>query len=326
MTHVRTTAACLALAVACLLGPAPASAQSDFPSQDFHIPVAFPAGSGADLTARFFANALSEKTGRAALVDNKPGAFGIVATQAAANARPDGYTIGIGPANSLLASINSLVKKVPFDPVKDLTIVTTLWKSPFVLGVAANGPIKTVADLSKMLLAKGDKVAWGTAAATSVVTAELYKDAVGFKGQRISYKGPADIATGLVAGELDFSFFDMGSGIENEHAGRIRLLAVTSGTRNGSRPDVPTMTEAGVPGFDISSWGAAFVPSGTPPEVVAKLSGWFNEILPTEPAKKFLAGRGAEPFPGSPAASVPYLRQQITQWTALMKRAGLEPQ
>jgi tripartite-type tricarboxylate transporter receptor subunit TctC len=316
-----------ALALALLLAAWPAQAQ-EYPTREIRAICNFPAGTGADVFVRYFSDKLSALAGKPVIVENRGGAFGNIGTEAAARAKPDGYTILISPGSSTMAAALSTFKKVPFDPVKDFVPVTTLAKLGFVLVVDPKSPIKSMAELTAHLKAKKDKATYGVAANTGLVSAELYKKFAGVpQVTKAQYKEMQTLQNDMAAGSLDFSFGDPVFAVEQVKAGRIRALAVTSGERMSALPDVPTMKEAGLPEFgQLIAWWAVWAPAGTPAPIVAKLEGWFNQIVASADTKKFLNNLGSDQFPGNSKMLAELLAADIKKWNEYVKLAGIEPQ
>jgi tripartite-type tricarboxylate transporter receptor subunit TctC len=316
----------VALVLGLLLAAWPAQAQ-DYPTRDIRAICNFPTGTGADVFVRYFSEKLSGLAGKPVIVENRGGALGNIGTEAAARAKPDGYTILISPGSSTMAAALSTFKKLPFDPVKDFTPVTTLARLGFVLVVDPTSPIKSVADLTAHLKAKREKASYGVAANTGLVSAELYKKYAGLQVTRVQYREMQTLQNDMAAGSLDFSFGDPVFAVEQAKAGRIRALAVTSGERMSALPDVPTMKEAGLPEFgELIAWWAVFVPAKTPPPVVSKLESWFNQIVASPDTKKFLNNLGSDPFPGNSRMLEGLLANDIKKWNEYVKLAGIEPQ
>jgi tripartite-type tricarboxylate transporter receptor subunit TctC len=287
----------------------------------------FPAGTGADIYVRYFSEKMSALAGKPVIVENKGGAMGNIGTEAAAKSRPDGYTILIVPGSSTMASAVSTFKKLPFDPVKDFTPVTTLAKLGFVLVVDPKTPLKSIADLTARLKAKGAKASYGTSSNTGTVAAELYKKHAGLpQVAKVSYKENQTAMNDMYAGTLDFLSVDSAWAMEQIKSGRLRALAVTSVDRSSVLPDVPTMVEAGVKDYgDVTPWWAVFVPAKTPQPIVNKLEGWFNQVVASPDTKKWLNNLGGDPFPGSSKMLAELLAKDIKRWGEYYKLAGIEP-
>jgi tripartite-type tricarboxylate transporter receptor subunit TctC len=307
-----------------LVLPIPASAQ-DYPTRDITTVCPFAAGTGADITVRYFSAKLSDVLGKPVIVLNKAGATGNIASETVAKAKPDGYTISITPASSTMAAAPHLYKKLPFDPVKDFTPVTTLASLSFVLIVDARKPIHSVADLIAHLKAR-DGGFYGGSNNTGIVAAELFKDAIGIDAKRVAYKNIADSVNDMIAGHTDFTFTDATWVVEQAKAGRIRALAVTSARRSSVLPDVPTLAEAGFPGIELEPWWGVFLPAGAPRPVVTKLASAFDRILAMPETTEFLTRFANEPFPGTPDSLRDLLAKEIKRWGELVKLAKIEPQ
>jgi tripartite-type tricarboxylate transporter receptor subunit TctC len=310
--------------VAALLTAAPAHAQ-DYPVKDITTVCPFAAGTGADITVRYFSTKLGEVLGKPVIVLNKPGATGNIASETVAKARPDGYTISITPASSTMAAAPHLYKKLPFDPVKDFAPVTTLATLPFVLIVDAKMPIHSVADLIAQLKARAGGF-YGGSNNTGIIAAELLKAAIKIDAKRVPYKNIADSVNDMIAGHTDFTFTDATWVVEQARAGRIRAIAVTSTRRSTVLPDVPTMAEAGFPGIELTPWWGVFVPAGTPRPIVDKLAASFDRILAMPETTEFLTKFANEPFPGTPETLRELLAREITRWGELIALAKIEPQ
>jgi tripartite-type tricarboxylate transporter receptor subunit TctC len=307
-----------------LVLPIPASAQ-DYPTRDITTVCPFAAGTGADITVRYFSAKLSDVLGKPVIVLNKAGATGNIASETVAKAKPDGYTISITPASSTMAAAPHLYKKLPFDPVKDFTPVTTLASLSFVLIVDARKPIHSVADLIAHLKAR-DGGFYGGSNNTGIVAAELFKGAIGIDAKRVAYKNIADSVNDMIAGHTDFTFTDATWVVEQAKAGRIRALAVTSARRSSVLPDVPTLAEAGFPGIELEPWWGVFLPAGAPRPVVTKLASAFDRILAMPETTEFLTRFANEPFPGTPDSLRDLLAKEIKRWGELVKLAKIEPQ
>ena len=316
-----------ALALAVLFAALPAQAQ-DYPTRDIHAICTFPAGTGADVYVRFFSEKLSLLAGKPVIVDNRGGAFGNIGTEAAARAKPDGYTILIVPGSSTMAAAVSGFKKLPFDPIRDFTPVTTLAKLGFVIVVDPKTPIKSMADLTAHLKAKGAKASYGTSSNTGLVAAELYKKHASLPQViKVQYRENGTALNDMYAGNLDFLSVDAVWAIEQTRAGRLRAVGVTSAERLSVLPEVPTVEEAGVKGYgDVTPWWAVFVPAKTPQPIVDRLEAWFNQIVKSEETKKFLNNLGGDPFPGNSRMLTELLAKDIKRWGEYYKLANVEPQ
>jgi tripartite-type tricarboxylate transporter receptor subunit TctC len=295
----------------------------DYPAREIRSICNFAAGSGADIVVRFYSDALAKLAGRPVIVENKPGAQGLLATDYVAKSKPDGYTILITPASSTLAIAPHLFKKLPFDPVKDFAPVTTLLTLSFTITVDAAGPHRTLADLVAALKAKPGNGFYGTQSNSGQVAAELFKERSGLQTVYVPFKVTGEAHTNLLGGAIDFMSVDS---TWASTAAKVRILAVTSAKRNSSLPEVPTLAELGYGDFDITPWWGALVPAGTPRPVVERLAGWFNQVNALPETKQFLARQAAEAFPGSPDSMAALMKTEVERWGRYVKLAKIEPQ
>ena len=299
----------------------------DYPAREIRSICNFAPGSGADIIVRYYSDRLAKLAGKAVVVENKPGAQGMLATDFLAKSRPDGYTILITPASSTLATAPYLFKQLPFDPLRDFASVTTINTLAFVIAVDAAKPIKTLDELVASLKAKPQHGLYGTGSNTGQVAAELFKSKLGLSTTYVSYKASTQALTSLLQGDVDFISYDATwAATQVEPKGRLRILAVTSAKRSGTLPNIPTLGELGLKDFDITPWWGVVVPAGTPRPVIDKLAGWFNEITNAEDTKTFLARAALDAFPGSPESMAALLRKDMERWGGYVKLAKIEPQ
>ncbi|HEY2338725.1 MAG TPA: tripartite tricarboxylate transporter substrate binding protein [Burkholderiales bacterium] len=295
----------------------------DYPLREIHSVCNFAAGSGADIVVRYYSDALAKLAGRPVIVENKPGAQGLLATDYVAKSKPDGYTILITPASSTLAIAPHLFKKLPFDPVKDFAPVTTLLTLSFTITVDAAGPHRTLADLVAALKAKPGNGFYGTQSNSGEVAAELFKARAGLQTVYVPFKVTGEAHTNLLGGAIDFMSVDS---TWASTAARVRILAVTSAKRNSSLPEVPTLAELGYGDFDITPWWGVLVPAGTPHAVVERLAGWFNQVNTLPETKQFLARQAADAFPGTPESMAALMKTEVERWGRYVKLAKIQPQ
>lgn len=313
------------LVLAACLAPQIASAQ-DFPAREIRALCNYAPGSGADIIVRFYSDRLSKLSGKPVIVENRVGANGALATDALAKSRPDGYTILITPASSTIASAPYLFKSLPFDTEKDFAAVTTIASLSFVIMVDAAKPIHSIDELVAHLKSKPDNGFYGTTNNTGVIAAELFKAKVGLKTTYVPYKQNAQALTDLLLGQLDFLTFDATWASGQAKGGKIRILAATATKRSVALPEVPTLTELGYGGNDVSPWWGVVVAAGTPKPVVDKLSAWFNQITAAEDTRQFLANSAFDPFPGSPEQMQALLKSDALRWKRYVELAKIEPQ
>jgi len=297
----------------------------DYPAREIRSICNFAPGSGADIVVRYYSDALAKLAGRPVVVDNKPGAQGLLASDFVAKSRPDGYTLMITPASSTLASAPHLFRKLPFDPVKDFDSVTTLLTLSFTITVDAAGPLRSVQDLVAHLKAKPGEGFYGTQSNSGQIAAELFKAKLGLKTTYVPFKVTGDAFTNLLGGNIDFMSVDS-TWSATMHPARVRILAVTSAKRNSSLPDIPTLAELGLTDFDITPWWGVVVPAGTPRPVIERLAGWFNQINSQPETRQFLARQAADPFPGNPDSMAALMKADVERWGRYVKLAKIEPQ
>ena len=309
------------------LFPAIAAAQvQDYPNREIRSICNFAVGSGADILVRWYSDRLSRLAGRPVVVENRPGAAGNIATDLTAKSKPDGYTLMITPGSSTLAAAQHLFRKLPFDPIKDFTPVTTVAKLSFALAVNASSPINSIADLREHLRKRPGDGAYGTGNNTGLVAAELFKEMSGLKTQNVNYRVTGDALRDLLAGQLDFIAYDITFLSGQHRGGKVRVLAMTAASRVGALPDIPTLAESGFPGFDLSPWWGVVVPAGTPRPIVERLGAWFNQITDSEETKKFLANVATDPMPGNAELMAKLLRQDTENWARFVKLAKIVPE
>jgi len=297
----------------------------DYPAREIRSICNFAAGSGADIVVRYYSDRLSKLTGKPVIVDNKPGAQGLLATDFTAKSKPDGYTILITPASSTLATAPHLFKKLPFDPVKDFAPVTTLLTLSFTIAVSPASPNKSMAELIAFLKHKEGHGFYGTQSNSGQVSAELLKEKTGLRTGYVPFKVTGDGFANLLNGGIDFMSVDS-TWAAGMHPTRVRILAVTSAKRNSSLPDVPSLQELGFGEFDITPWWGVVVPAGTPPPVVHQLATWFNQINATDETRQFLARQAADALPGTPESMAALIKTDIERWGRYARLAKIEPQ
>jgi tripartite-type tricarboxylate transporter receptor subunit TctC len=312
-----------ALAAALLLPLAgPVAHAEDYPARPIRMYIGLAAGGGADLICRYFAEALGKLAGQPVVVENKPGAGGNIATQAVSTAKPDGYTLLFSTSNTLTGNFY-LYKNLSFT-IDDFAPVTTLAKAAFALVVSGTSDIHSVAELTARLKAANGLARYGSPTSISLAAAETYMAQQGVTARRIPYKAAALAMNELKSGELDFFFMDATAALAPARRGEIRILAVTTNERIGAAPDIPTMQEAGVAGFDMTAWFGVFVPAGTPQDIRHRLAGWLNQIVREPETRDFLLRGGADPFPGSAEALMQMVRAQTEAYRRLSESGKLD--
>jgi tripartite-type tricarboxylate transporter receptor subunit TctC len=312
----------LALALAAGLGAMTASAQ-EYPSQDIRLVCAFPAGSGADVLVRYFAEKLRPIVNRTVIVENKAGAQGNIATEYVAKARPDGHTIYVH-AGTAVAANQHLFKKPPVDVAKAIRVAATINRQPWMILVDAKSPYKTVAELTAAMKAKGDKANYATAAPTGRIMGEIYKNATGVTAVEVNYRTAPDSLNEMTSGRLDYGLHDPVFALSQQREGRLRILAVSTATRLAASADLPTMTEIGIP-MDLTGWWAAMVPTGTPKPVIDRINQWFVQMVSSDETKAFLNRFGGDPFINTPEKAQELFEKAIKDWGEYVRLARIEP-
>ncbi len=311
----------LVAAIGAMQGPAVAQ---QYPNQDIRVICAFPAGSGADVLVRYFAEKLRTVVGRTVIVENKVGAGGNIAVEFVARSKPDGYTIFVHAATAVALSMY-LVKNPPVDVGKAIEVAATINRQPFMLVVDAKSPYKTVAELTAAMKAKGDKATYASAAPTGTIMGEIYKNATGVKAVEVVYKTAPDSLNEILSGKIDYGMHDPVFSLAQAREGRLRILAVSTGTRLAASPDMPTMTEVGIP-MDLTGWWAAMVPAGTPKPVIDQINKWFVQIVSSDDTKKFLNSFGGDPYVNTPEVAQQMFLRDIKNWGEHVKLAKIQPQ
>src|SRR5262249_31417401 len=302
-----------------------ARAQFDvYPSRYITSICMFAPGSGADIFVRFYARKLQELAGQTVVVENKAGMAGNIATEFVARSKPDGYTILIAPASSILVAGPFLYKKLNYDPIKDFASVTTLAKLPFVLVVAPDVGVGSVGDLVARLKEKPDNGFYGAGSTVGLIASELFKANFKLKTTEVKYKIGLDALNDLIAHHLDFVFIDPVSIKEMVANGRVKALAITSAQSIAALPGLPGAAEVGIKNMDLISWWSVHVPAKTPQPIVDKLTVWFNQIAASDDAKKFLSNLGSDPLLGSAQLVDKMIAKETQEWTEYVKIANIE--
>ena len=323
MIEIFRRAGCAGLA-ACAVASADLSAQP-YPYRPIRLVVGFQAGGGVDMSARTVGQPLGASLGQSVVVDNKPGAAGNIAAALVAKATPDGYTLLM--ANSTIAS-PTLFKSLPFDVRKDLDPVSLIAIGPSVLAVHPAVPARNVKDLIALARAKPGQLAYGSGGVGNVthLEMEIMNAMVGVRMTHVPFKGSAPSLVALVSGEVQAVFSSIPSALGQIRAGKIRALGVSILKRSSALPDVPTINESGVPGFDAASWYAVFAPAGTPKSAVTTLSKEIVRIMSTPEVRQRFASDGFEPAGTLPAETAKFLRVELAKWAKAVEMAGIKPE
>lgn len=307
----------------CLLFAIAAGAQN-YPVNPVRIIVPYPAGGTSDILARMLGPKLNEVFGQAFVVESRPGANGIIGTDLVAKSAPDGHTMLLADLGNL--TISPSLYKLPFDPIKDLAPVVMVAYSPHLLVSHPSLPVKNVTELIALAKAQPGRLNFATGAIGSAphLAGVAFEAQTGIKWTYIPYKGGADSIIGLISGQADALFNGMLATIPHVKSGKLRLLAVSSAKRIASIPDVPTVAEAGLKGFETGSWQGIVAAAGTPKEIVARLNGEISRILNTPDMKENLAKQGAEVYTMTPEQLGSWLASEIDKWTKVVKSANVK--
>ena len=325
MTRLHTWLAALPLLIAAAAA-APAMAQPAFPSKPITLIVPFAPGGIADITARTVAESMAKTLGQGIVVDNRPSAGSIVASTAVAKAAPDGHTLLLMSNGHAVSA--GLFKKLPFDVVKDFAPISTLGIFDLGIFVGSASRFATLADLLKFARANPGKLTIGTIAAGSTqhLAAELFKEMAGIDALVVPYKGSPAVVSALRGGDIDVAFEILGPMLPQVAGKVVRALAVSSDTREPALPEVPTVMQSGVAGYDVASWNALAAPAGTPPAVIERLNRAVREAEADPAVRQRLQDLGVRAQAGSPEQLKALLGSEIKRWGAVIRAAKIEPE
>jgi tripartite-type tricarboxylate transporter receptor subunit TctC len=324
VSRLKTASLFLAAALAAF-GVATVHAQA-FPDKPIRIVVPYTPGGPNDLLGRIVADKFSERWGIVATVDNKPGASGTIGGSFVARAPADGYTLLIAaPSSTTIAA--GLLPNMPFDPVRDFAPVGTLATGVFLLVVHPALPVKSVQELIAFAKSGSKKLSFGSSGTGSGghLAGELFKSMAGVEMTHVPYKGGAPAMTDLLGGHVDLMFSDITVAAPHVRAGKLRPLAVSGSSRSRAFADVPTVSEAGVPGYEVVSWFGLLAPAGTPRPAVAALNQELQRIVNAPEFRARLEPLGAEPAPGTPEAFEALIRRDVEKWAKVIKDSGARP-
>lgn len=307
--------------VALLLMPAGAGAQG-YPAKAVRLVVGFPPGGATDVVARTLGQKMSEAFGQPVVIDNRAGAASNIASEHVAAAPRDGYTLLMGTIS--LAINGSLYRNLPYDALKDLAPVSQVTSAPFLLVLHPSVPARNLKDFIALAKARPGQLQFGSAGNGSGahLFAEMFRSMAGINITHIPYKGAAPATTAVLSGEIPFMFDNIVTTLPLAKAGKMRAIAVTTLARAAAAPDIPTVAEAGVPGYDANSWFGVFAPTGTPPAVIARVHGELIKILKAPDVRERLASFGAEPVGTDPAQFATFFRNEVAKWGKVVRESG----
>src|SRR5262245_25091646 len=315
--NFRLTIALLALACGT------AVAQQDYPNKPVRIIVGYSAGGGNDIIVRVMTNELSKGLGQQVIVDNQPGAQGIIGAQNAARAVPDGYTLLMGPSGPM--TINpATYSKLSYSPTRDFTPISMICDFPLIVTVDAALPIRDIKELIAYIKANPSKSNYGSSAGIFQITTEMFKQRTGTAIEMIPYKSSGESVQALISHQVMMTIVDPPPATGPLKAGTIRGLAVTSPKRHPSWPELPTMAEAGVPDMEVPVWTAFFAPAKTPPAIIARWQKEVARVVQTPEVKERFAGMGLDPVGGSSEDLGRQVERDIAKWTAVAKAANIK--
>ncbi|MGL4261501.1 MAG: Bug family tripartite tricarboxylate transporter substrate binding protein [Afipia sp.] len=330
MNFLKSTISPVTLALAVTAGvltAGPAAAQTAWPAPGKNITLVLPfaAGSGTDSTTRLISKELAAGLGANIVIENKPGANGSIAASYVARSEPDGYTIFV-TTNTSHSANPYLLKNMSYDPIKDFTPIARTGDLPFMLVINPEIPAKSVAELVALAKKEPGKYSYASGSSSAIVSGATFATLAGIDLLHVPYKSSPPALTDVIAGRVSMMFIDVPTGLPHVNGKALKALAVTTMQRSALLPDLPTMDEAGVKGFDITSWQGYLGPANLPKPIVAKLNAEIRKVVERPDIKKDLADRGMEAFSGTPESFDKFLKDQLVVWEKLIREAKIEKQ
>ena len=307
-----------ALLFACM----PAAQAADWPTKPIRIIVPFAPGGIADILARMLSPILQDALGQSVIVENKPGASGSLATEYVARSEPDGYTLLLGLAAP--QTLNQHIYKLPYDGIKDFAPITLINTNPLVLMVNPALPVHTVQDLIALAKQKPGQLFFSDAGGLTQFSGEIFKHMTGANITHVRYRGGAPAVTAAAAGEVQLTFANYSDALTWMKSGKLRAIALTSTQRFPQSPEIPTIAESGVPGFDVQGWSALLAPAGTPPAVVDKIYKILASAFKDPAIREKMVSIGAEPGGNSPAEFKAFMERESEKWRSFVERTGIK--
>jgi len=313
-----------ALFVACLLGAATAASAQPYPSRPVRMLVPFSPGGASDTAARVVGQHLAPRLGQQIVIENRPGAGGTIGTELAARAAPDGHTLLMGSNTEIVINPN-LYRKLPYDTVRDFVPISLVANTPLILVVHPSLPVKTVKELIALARAKPGQIDYASSGNGSTVqlAAEMFKTMAGVNLRHIPYQGSAPAVTQTMAGEAQLMMPAMPAALQQARAGKLRALAVTSPGRVAAAPELPTVAEAGVPGYEIGIWNGLVAPAGTPKPVLDRLYDEVVKVVALPEVKQSFANIGAETLSSTPQEFAALIKAELAKYAKVVKDAGV---
>jgi len=300
------------------------SAHAQYPNKPIRVVVPFPAGSSTDIVTRVLAASVSQAVGQQLVVDNKAGADGAIAAADVAKAAPDGYTL-LMATNSPMSAVPALKKSPPYDPVNDFTPITDIGRYTFFILVHPSVPAHTLGELIEYARANPGKLNYATGNTTGIVSSAYFASLAGIQLVHVPYKGEPQAVTDLVAGRVQLMFCSSGTSLAHIRDGRLRPLVTTLGRRSNLLPEVPTIAEAGMPQFSITSWAGLFGPARMPREVVERLNKEFVAAMGRADVQAAMEKQAFALSPSSPEQLAAFVKEQMESYRRILRAAGVEP-
>ncbi len=316
----------LLIASSGLMAAGPATAADVYPSKTIRLVVPFAPGGGSDIVARLLSPKMTEALGQTVVVDNRAGASANLGAAVVAKAAPDGYTLLLANANYTINP--SLFKSLPFDPVREFAPVALLANVTNVLAIHPSIPAKSVKELISFAKAHPGQLNFASPGngTSSHLAGELFRQVAKIEVVHIPYKGATPAITDLIAGQVSFTMASVLSVLPYAKQGRLRMLAVTTAKRSGALPDIPTISEAGLPGFEVSNWYGILATGGTPRPAVDRLNSELARIARVPDLAEKLAAQGADPATGTPEEFERFIQAELKKWAAVVRSAGINPE
>jgi len=299
----------------------------DFPTRPLSLIVGFSAGSGTDIKARLLADALKDELGQAVVVMNTPGAGSTIASAKVAAAPADGYTLYFADSSHALAA--SIYSKLPYDSVKDFSGISLVSSTPFLIALNSRMPTSSLAGFVELARASPGKYSYGSSGVgtTQHLFAETFARQIGTRFLHVPYKSGTEALQGVLTGEVDFTFFAVPPVLQYLDSGKLKTLGVASAVRNPFAPEIPTISEAGLPGFEAATWNIVLAPRGVPPDVMKTLNGAINKVVASSHFQSKMSALGGATLPiVEPAAVDRFLSDQVGLWAGVIRAAGVQPQ
>ncbi len=317
----------LSTLIACLAFSATTSAvaASNFPNKPITFIVPFAAGSATDQLGRALGQGVTEHTGQAVIIENRPGASAMIGAQTAARAAADGYTVLIS-TNTTHAANEHLYKTLPYDPVVDFEPLTLLGKGGQIMVVNPTSPAQTVEEFLTLARENPGKYSFGSGSSSSRIAGELLQQMADISLLHVPYRSNPPAVTDVIGGQIDMMITDAATGLPQVQGNRLRALGVTSLSRSPLAPDVPTINEAGVPDYEMGYWFAAYAPSGTPDDVVQRLNELLIKATDSKAAKQFYHQTGTEPAVSTPDELASFQDVESKKWGEIIQAAGIQPE